>query len=156
VIEFSLDSASVLEELRQEIQTLPPRLMLKINGILKPMVYGVLQTSLQKYFSGNAPARGPAAALLTSRTGNLFNSVLQSLQVAVNADSVNLSIGSALPYAAIQEFGGVAGRPGPFRMKSGRRPYLPPRPYLQPSMDELTQALPGLIDQALRQVADSL
>jgi phage gpG-like protein len=153
VIAFEMDTAPALAALQQEIESLPPRLMLKASSVLRPMVYAALNTSLQKYFSGSAPARGPAAATLTSRSGNLFNSVLASLQVAVNADSIDLSIGSALPYAAIQEYGGYAGRPGPFKKKTGHRPYLPARPYLQPAMDDLAEALPGLLDQALNQVA---
>jgi len=153
VIAFEMETAPALAALRQEIESLPPRLMLRVRGILRPMVYAALNTSLQKYFSGGAPARGPAAAVLTSRSGNLFNSVLASLQVAVTADSVDLSIGSALPYAAIQEYGGYAGRPGPFKKKDGHRPYLPARPYLQPAMDDLSKALPGLLDQVLNQVA---
>lgn len=80
-----------------------------------------------------------------------MNSVLQSIQTTVDGDSLKVSIGSDLSYAAIHEYGGFAGRRGPFKKKDGKRPYLPARPYLQPTINDLQQALPGLLEQAIQQ-----
>ena len=147
MIAFEMDSAQ-LDDLWLELDTLPPRLMLRLNS--------ALGSSLQKYFSGSSPARGPAGKVLTSRSGNLFSSVMSSLQTSVQDDAITVSIGSNLPYAAIHEYGGYAGRPGPFKKKNGRRPYLPARPYLNPAMDDLIEVLPDLVDQAFTQLADTL
>jgi len=155
VIAFEMDSAQ-LDDLWLELDTLPPRLMLRLNSALGSLLYSALGSSLQKYFSGSSPARGPAGKVLTSRSGNLFSSVMSSLQTSVQDDAITVSIGSNLPYAAIHEYGGYAGRPGPFKKKNGRRPYLPARPYLNPAMDDLIEVLPDLVDQAFTQLADTL
>jgi phage gpG-like protein len=155
VIAFEMDG-NQLDDFWQALDTLPPRLMLQLNSALGPLLYSALGSSLQKYFSGSSPARGPAGNVLTSRTGNLFNSVMSSLQTSVQDDAIAVSLGSELPYAAIHEYGGYAGRPGPFKKKNGHRPYLPARPYLHPAMDELMEALPDLVDQAFTQVASTL
>lgn len=140
------------DALRQQLAALSPHVITQVNDGLRPLLYSALSTSLQKYFGGSSPARGPAGKLLTMRSGNLFNSVLASLQSSVQGDGVTFTFGSDLPYAAVQEYGGLAGRPGPFKKKTGRRPYLPPRPYLNPAMDDLQEALPGLLDQVLAQM----
>jgi hypothetical protein len=57
VIAFEMDTAPALAALQQEIESLPPRLMLKASSVLRPMVYAALNTSLQKYFSGSPGAR---------------------------------------------------------------------------------------------------
>lgn len=154
MIAFELDS-NQLDDFFQDLDTLPPRLMLKLNAALGPLLYSALGGTLQKYFSGSSPVRGPAGKVLTSRSGNLFNSVMASLQTSVQDEAITISIGSSLPYAAIHEYGGYAGRPGPFKKKTGHRPYLMARPYLNPAMDDLVAALPDLVDQAYSQVADT-
>jgi phage gpG-like protein len=151
VIDAQMELSGV-DDLRQNLAAMPPRVITQVNDGLRPLLYSALSSSLQKYFGGSSPARGPADKLLTMRSGNLFNSVLASLQSSVRVDGVTFTFGSDLPYAAIQEYGGVAGRPGPFKKKTGRRPYLPPRPYLNPAMDDLQEALPGLLDEVLAQV----
>jgi phage gpG-like protein len=151
VIAVEIDTPG-FDALRQQLASLPPRLITQVNDGLRTLLYSALSSSLQKYFGGSSPARGPAGKLLTMRSGNLFNSVLASLQSSVQGDGVIFTLGSDLPYAAIQEYGGITGRPGPFKKRNGRRPYLPPRPYLNPAMDDLQEALPGLLDQVLAQV----
>jgi phage gpG-like protein len=151
VIEAQMELSGV-DDLRQNLAAMPPRVITQVNDGLRPLLYSALSSSLQKYFGGSSPARGPAGKLLTMRSGDLFNSVLASLESSVQSDGVTFTFGSDLPYAAIQEYGGVAGRPGPFKKKTGRRPYLPPRPYLNPAMDDLQETLPGLLDQVLAQV----
>ena len=83
-----------------------------------------------------------------------MNSVLQSIELRTDGESLTVSIGSELPYARIHEYGGFAGRPGPFKKKKeGRRPYLKPRPYLRPAINDLQQeVLPDLLEQAIQQV----
>jgi phage gpG-like protein len=69
--------------------------------------------------------------------------------------TITAQIGSSLPYARIQEFGGAAGRHGPFKKKDGRRPHLPPRPYLQPMFRDLEAALPDVLQQAVQSALKS-
>ena len=66
--------------------------------------------------------------------------------------TLTVSIGSELPYARIHEYGGFAGRRGPYKKKDGHRSYIRPRPYLRPAINDLQKALPGLLEQAIQQV----
>jgi phage gpG-like protein len=150
MIEIKIDD-SAIQQLEQRLAALPPRIVAEVYKALKPLVYESLRTAIPKYFAGSA-ANGSSGTLLTSRTGALLNSVLQSIQADVKDDKFTVSIGSNEKYAAIHEYGGYAGRRPPFKKKDGRRPYLPPRPYLQPAMKDLQQALPDLLEQAIQQV----
>lgn len=140
---------AAIQQLRQRLAGLRPRVVAEVYQALKPLVYQSLLNTIPKYFAGSG---GPNSTVLTSRTGNLMNSVLQSIQATVDGESLKISIGSDLPYAAVHEYGGYAGRRGPFKKKDGKRPYLPPRPYLHPAISDLQQALPGLVEQAIQQV----
>jgi phage gpG-like protein len=146
---------SALQQLQQRLAGLAPRLVADVYKALQPLIYQSLQSAIPKYFSGSA-SKGTAGDLLTSRSGNLLNSVLNSIQVSPDGQSLAVSIGSDLPYARIHEYGGFAGRSGPFKKKEGRRPYIRPRPYLQPAINDLQQALPDLLEQAIQQVQVSL
>lgn len=68
--------------------------------------------------------KGGAGRKILIQSGRLKNSITYA--VAGNT----LTMGSNLVYARIQQEGGVAGRKGPFRKKTGRRPFIPARPYL--------------------------
>jgi hypothetical protein len=68
--------------------------------------------------------------------------------------AITLQLGSPLPYARIQEYGGVAGR-ATFKKPNGRRPFLPPRPYLQPALDEMQAALPDIVQEAVEKAVGS-
>jgi phage gpG-like protein len=148
VITVQIDQ-SALQMLKQQLSTLPPRLTAEVYKAIGPLVYQSLYEAVPKYFSGSGNN------MLTSRSGNLLNSVLQSIQTNIDGEGLTVTIGSDLPYAAVHEYGGYAGRRGPFKKKDGRRPYLPPRPYLHPAMDDLQKALPGLVEQAIQQVQAS-
>jgi phage gpG-like protein len=148
VITVQMNDAAI-QQLRQRLAGLRPRVVAAVYQALKPLVYQSLVNTIPKYFAGS---RGPNSTVLASRTGNLMNSVLQSIQTTVESDGLKISIGSNLPYAAVHEYGGFAGRRGPFKKKDGKRPYLPARPYLQPAINDLQQALPALVEQALQQV----
>jgi phage gpG-like protein len=148
VITVQINDAAI-QQLRQRLAGLRPRVVAEVYQALKPLVYQSLLNTIPKYFAGSG---GPNSTVLTSRTGNLMNSVLQSIQATVDGESLKISIGSDLPYAAVHEYGGYAGRRGPFKKKDGKRPYLPPRPYLHPAISDLQQALPGLVEQAIQQV----
>lgn len=147
---------SALQQLQQRLTELPPRLVADVYKALTPLIYQSLQSAIPKYFSGSAnkssAGKGLSSSVLTSRSGNLMNSVLQSIQASTDGGTLNVSIGSDLPYAAIHEYGGYAGRRAPFKKKNGRRPYLPARPYLNPAINDLQQALPDLLEQAIQQV----
>ncbi|HET9365568.1 MAG TPA: phage virion morphogenesis protein [Candidatus Angelobacter sp.] len=148
MISVQINEAAI-QQLQQRLAGLAPRIVAKVYDALKPLVYQSLLNTIPKYFAGSG---GPGSALLASRTGNLMNSVLQSIQTTVDNDGLKVSIGSNLKYAAIHEYGGYAGRRGPFKKKDGKRPYLPARPYLHPAIYDLQQALPSLLEQAIQQV----
>jgi phage gpG-like protein len=130
--------------------------MAETHQTLKTALYQGAQTAVHKYFGGSGPKGGPTSSLLTSRSGALVNSLLASAETGLDppapSDSttrITARLGSSLPYARIQEYGGVAGRPGPFKKKSGRRPHLPPRPYLRPTLKDMEAILPDQIEQAV-------
>ncbi|HKV95764.1 MAG TPA: phage virion morphogenesis protein [Candidatus Angelobacter sp.] len=140
---------AALQQLQQRLAGMAPRIVAEVYDALKPLVYQSLLNTIPKYFAGSG---GSNSTMLTSRSGDLMNSVLQSIQTTVDNDGLKVSIGSNLKYAAIHEYGGYAGRRGPFKKKDGKRPYLPARPYLHPAIYELQQALPALLEQAIQQV----
>jgi phage gpG-like protein len=155
LLDFTVDQGS-RQRLEAYLTALGPRLMAEIYQALKTLLYQGVQASVQKYFAGSGPKGGPTSSLLTSRSGALVNSLLASAETGLDPASpgagtsqITAQIGSPLPYARIQEYGGIAGRPGPFKKKDGRRPYLPPRPYLRPTMDDLQAALPDLLQQVV-------
>lgn len=150
MIKVQIDD-SALQQLQQRLTGLAPRLVAQVYKALQPLVYQSLRTAVPKYFAGSA-SKGSSSDLLTSRSGNLLNSVLQSIEAKTDGQSLTVSIGSNLKYAAIHEYGGYAGRQAPFKKKEGRRPYIRPRPYLRPALNDLQQALPGLLEQAIQQV----
>jgi phage gpG-like protein len=150
VISVQIDD-SALEQLQQRLSDLPPRLIADVYKALQPLIYQSLQSAIPKYFSGSGD-KNSTSSVLASRSGNLMNSVLQSIQATTDGETLTVSIGSDLPYAAIHEYGGYAGRRPPFKKKDGQRPYLRPRPYLQPAINDLQQALPDLLEQAIQQV----
>jgi phage gpG-like protein len=161
VIDFNIDQESQ-QRLEDFLSSLGPRLMAEVHQALKTLLYQGVQTGVQKYFAGSGPRGGPTSSLLTSRSGALVNSLLASVEAGLDPASpsagitqITARIGSSLPYARIQEYGGVAGRPGPFKKKNGRRPYLPPRPYLAPTFNDLQAALPDLLQQAVSAVLKS-
>jgi phage gpG-like protein len=155
MIEFNVDDAGA-QRLQAFLGGLSPRLVVEIHQSLKTLVYAGVQGGVQKYFAGSGPKDGPTSRLLTSRSGALVNSLLTSAGVGLTPASpgpatteIIAQIGSSLPYARIQEYGGIAGRPGPFKKRGGRRPYLPPRPYLTPMLADLQAAVSTLLPQAI-------
>jgi len=146
-IKVEIDQAAI-QRLQQRLSALPPRILASVYKALQPLVYQSLRSAIPKYFAGSG---GPESALLASRSGTLMNSVLQSIEARMEGDKMVVSIGSDVPYAAIHEYGGFAGRKPPFKKKDARRPYLRPRPYLHPAMADLQQALPDLLEQAIQQ-----
>jgi len=150
VISVQIDD-SAIQQLQQRLAGLAPRVVTQVYEALQPLIYQLLRTAVPKYFSGSA-SKGSSSDLLTSRSGNLLNSVLQSIETKIDGQSLTVSIGSDLKYARIHEYGGFAGRAGPFMKKDGRRPYIRPRPYLRPAINDLQQALPDLLEQAIQQV----
>ena len=143
---------SALVKVRERLAQLPPRLLKRVYKELRPLVKDLLFLKLNDHFAGWGPIGGSATdpKRLTNRTGRLFMSVLRSLQMSEDGTNFNLSIGSDLPYAAIHEYGGYAGRGGPFKSEECRRPYIRPRPYLQPTIDDLTEFLPYLFEAAIQ------
>lgn len=152
--------SSVVQDSQQRLEALlaglGPRVIAEIHQALKTLLYQGVQTSVQKYFDGSGPKGGATSSLLTSRSGALINSLLASAEAGLDppwtspgTTQITAQISSSLPYARIQEYGGIAGRPGPFKKKNGRRPYLPPRPYLAPAMDDLQAVLPDMLQQAV-------
>ena len=147
-IKVEIDQAAI-QQLQQRLSALPPRIVAQVYKALQPLVYQSLRSAIPKYFAGSG---GPDSALLTSRSGKLMNSVLESIEARMDGDKMIVSIGSNEKYAAVHEYGGFAGRKPPFKKKEGKRPYLRPRPYLHPAINDLQQALPDLLEQAIQQV----
>lgn len=161
MIEFSVDENS-----RQQVQGflrgLGPRVTVEIHQSLKTLLYAGVESGVQKYFAGSGPKGGPTGSLLTSRSGALVNSLMASIEtgidpVAPGADTTEILavIGSSVKYARIQEYGGLAGRPGPFKKKAGRRPYLPARPYLTPMLTDLEAAISDVLPPAVHEALES-
>lgn len=152
MIDFSVDQDSQ-QRFQELLHSLGPRLIAEVQQALNLWLYQGAVSGIQKYFAGSGPRGGPTSTLLTSRSGALVASLLLSSETGVvlsSATQVAASFGSSLPYARIQEYGGVAGRSGPFKKTNGRRPYLPPRPYLQPIFEDLQAALPDALQQAVK------
>ena len=150
MIKVQIDD-SALQQLQQRLNGLAPRLVAQVYKALQPLIYQSLHTAVPKYFAGSA-SKGNSGNLLASRSGKLLNSVLNSIQVSPDGERLAVSIGSDLPYARIHEYGGFAGRRGPYKKKDGHRSYIPPRPYLRPAINDLQKALPALLEQAIQQV----
>lgn len=150
MISVQIDDSAV-QQLQQRLAGLAPRVVTQVYEALQPLIYQSLRTAVPKYFAGSA-SKGQSSNLLTPRSGNLLNSVLNSIQVSPDGQSLAVSIGSDLPYARIHEYGGFAGRRGPYKKKDGHRSYIPPRPYLRPAINDLQKALPALLEQAIQQV----
>ena len=148
MITMQMDESAV-RQVQQRIAALPPRIIVQVYQALGPLIHQSLSSTVPRYFAGSGTA---GSDLLASRSGRLLNSVLQSIQTAFDGEKLMVSIGSDLPYAAIHEYGGYAGRRGPFKKKKGRRPYLRPRPYLKPAISDLQNVLPDLLEQAIQQV----
>jgi phage gpG-like protein len=155
MIDFTIDQGS--RDLEKLLSGLGPRVMAEIHQSLKTVLYAGVQAGVEKYFAGSGPKGGPTTTLLTSRSGALANSLLLAAQTAIDPPTpgagtteVSAQIGSSLPYARIQEYGGIAGRPGPFKKKAGHRPYLPPRPYLAPMFNDLQAAVSAALPQAVK------
>jgi len=146
-IKVEIDRAAI-QRLQQRLSTLPPRILAAVYKALQPLVYQSLRSAIPRYFAGSG---GPESAVLTSRSGKLMNSVLESIEARIDGQTMVVSIGSNVPYAKIHEYGGFAGRKPPFKKKDAKRPYLRPRPYLHPAMNDLQQALPALLEQAIQQ-----
>ena len=145
---------SALQQVQQRLSTLAPRVVARVYQQLKPMLYDSFAATVQKYFVVGAPnTRGPAGDLLTSRTGDLLKSVLESFSATIDGNTLSISAGSDRPYAAIQEFGGYAGRKGAFKKNDGKRPYIRPRPYLRPALADLQDLIPTLLQQAIEQAS---
>lgn len=136
----------------QRLMELGPTLTVQVAQALQPLIYERLKSTLPRYFSGSAAPGSSVPGLLTNRSSALFNSVMKSLQTTVEGSRIRISLGSDLPYAHIHEYGGFAGRRGPFKKKRGQRPFIPPRPYLRPTISDLEQVLPELLEQAIEQV----
>jgi phage gpG-like protein len=148
VISVQIDDSAV-QQLQQRLAGLAPSVVAQVYKALQPLIYQSLSTAVPKYFAGSA-AKDASSDLLTSRTGNLLNSVLQSIETKSDGQTLTVSIGSDLPYARIHEYGGFAGRRGPYKKKDGHRSYIRPRPYLRPAINDLQKALPGLLEQAIQ------
>jgi phage gpG-like protein len=146
VISIEMD-ASQLTKIQERLAQLPPRLIKRVYRELRPLVQQILFEKLDSHFAGWGPIGGKTDPIrLTNRTGRLFMSVLNSLKMSENGTDFQLSIGSDVPYAAIHEYGGEA----------CDRPYLRARPYLQPTMNDLTEFLPYLLEAAIQKAQRSI
>ena len=152
MITVEMDQAA-LQQVQQRLSSLPPRMVTAVYRELKPLLYQAFSIALIKYFAGNAPKRGPAGDVLSFRTGELFKSALQHFDATTDGMTLKISASADTSYAYIQEYGGYTGRKPPFKKKDGHRPYIRPRPYLRPALQDLQAALPDLLEQAIEQAS---
>ena len=83
MISVTIDDSAV-QQLQQRLAGLAPRVVAQVYEALQPLIYQSLRTSVPKYFAGSA-SKGSSSDLLTSRSGNLMNSVLQSIETKIDA-----------------------------------------------------------------------
>ena len=88
-------------------------------------------TIKQRMREGTYPKDTP----ILERSGQLMRSITST------SDSTTASVGTIKAYAAIQQFGGMAGR--------GKRVRIPPRPFLALDEDDLKEIM-GVITTALK------
>jgi hypothetical protein len=165
VITVEMDNSD-LAHIRERLAQLPPRLLRRTYAALRPLIKDALLKKLNNHFAGCGPTTvvrngrevppPTHPTKLTNRSNNLFWSVYRSLKMSSSGTDFRLSIGSDLCYAAIHEYGGFAGRCPPFKKPDGHRPYIHPRPYLQPTIDDLVEVLPDLLETAIRRAQASL
>lgn len=133
-----------LNRIQRTLSVFAPRLTRKVYDALREILYRELGVTLIRHFLCCRAPKAPAVpGTLTLRTGNLYNSVLRSLQIGEHGNRLVVTIGSNLPYSTIHEYGGRAGRRGA---------YIPPRPYLRPTMSDLEGRMPEFLELAMRQV----
>ena len=137
MIRVEMDQAAV-NRIQESLSTFSPRLTRKVYRELREILYRELGPTLIRHFlCCRPPDAPPVPRILTIRTGRLFNSVLKSLRISESGGRLTISIGSNVPYAAIHEYGGG---------------YIPPRPYLRPTMKDLEHMLPSLLERAIQQL----
>lgn len=88
---------------------------------------GTAWTPLSPGYSKIKSRLFPGKPMLQAHRG-LFRSLFE------HAEGNRAIIGATMPYAAVHQFGGVAGRSGPFKKKDGKRAQIPARPFL-PSIE---------------------
>lgn len=76
------------------------------------------------------------------------NSPESVYRIQTGSGQVTVTFGSAVPYAAIHEFGGMAGR--------ALSVAIPGRPYLGPSINELSGEVTNVFDVELTKLASEL
>jgi len=133
-----------LDRVRRSLSTFSSRLTVRVFEELSALLHRQLGSTLAFHFLCCRPlCAKPVPRILTIRTGNLYNSVIKSMRISAHQGTLVVSIGSNLPYAAIHEYGGYAGR-------GSHRVYIPPRPYLKPTLDDLERMMPALLDLAIQ------
>ena len=139
-----------LDRVRRSLSTFSSRLTVRVFEELSALLHRQLGSTLAFHFLCCRPlCAKPVPRILTIRTGNLYNSVIKSLRISAHQGTLIISIGSNLPYAAIHEFGGFAG-------PRWHRVYIPPRPYLKPTLDDLERMMPSLLESAIERVNPTL
>lgn len=96
-----------------------------------------------------AIVRKLSGQVLNVRTNRLRGSWASSeaLNVSQRGETIIGTIGSNVVYAAIHEFGGMAGR--------GRKVKIPARPYARPSLEEKQNRIIDLVNNEIRKLVES-
>lgn len=154
-ITFSFENQSD-QRVLDYLQSIFPRVVAEVHQELKAWIYRGANISASKYFTTGSTTLGRGARtpgnVLISRSGTLQRAVLASADAALDPASpdegttaISATLNPDTPYARIQEYGGNAGR--------GHRSYIPPRPYLEPALNdssgELLSAVESAIERAL-------
>jgi len=103
---------------------------------------GAAWAPLSPRYAGTKARLFPGKGILQRRGG-----LLRSLFETVEGNTA--TIGATMPYAAIHQFGGVAGRSGPFKKKDGKRAQIPARPFL-PTVQTAESAAAAVAEEIVR------
>lgn len=143
MIQFRIENESD-KRLVVYLSSITPRLMAEIKLAFKKFGYMGANLSVTRYMTaGQSIQKGSKAGeLLSRRTGTLARSISASVEPGYSETetSVSQTWGPNVPYGAIHEYGGWAGR--------GHRSYIPPRPYLGPALRDMQPELMAMIEEA--------
>jgi phage gpG-like protein len=105
-----------------------------------------LNTSVMSYMGGSGQ--------LQIRSGRLARSLMMGdseniFEIKENGDEIIINFGTKVPYGAVHEYGGMAGR--------NRSSNIPARPYLNPGFERFNEkVLPKIIDKAVEKIIKEL
>ena len=120
-------------------------------GSWPPLKFATLggMKSFNKTLGKSIKGKPQTARKILIQSGRLKNSI------TYNAIEGNvLTIGTNVVNAAVHQYGGEAGRKGPFKKKNGHRAFIPARPYLvfrPEDQARITEGMQRVVDIAAKE-----